>query len=275
MKLSGIITLCLVTSYCFSQQVRTALATLGGSNKIDVIKSSIDVPSWHEKSFWPLYNRYMDKLEGVSNTSYRALADVAKIDEEVSDQDAYQYVRNLLDNRYKAFDVRKQYFMEIGNEFNGIIALQFIQTEALLDMIQSEEPYEATFWHQYRFHPKALTEDKFKQAKHNTIAKALSLTQKDSAFWNVYHRYEEECNALLGEEYSLFSFFAGEATDYTPALAKRLGYDLLQLMEREIKLKDQYFEEMNNTVGASLAARFFAWEDYYSLVSKMHAWADQ
>ena len=68
--------------------------------------------------------------------------------------------------------------------------------------------------------------------------------------------------------------FASDAADFTPALAKRLGHDLLHIMEREIRLKERYFLEMNALVGPSTAARFLAWEDYYSLVSKMHAWAE-
>jgi hypothetical protein len=45
-------------------------------------------------------------------------------------------------------------------------------------------------------------------------------------------------------------------------------------MEREVKLKEKYFLEMNAAVGPTLAARFLAWEDYYSVVAKMHAWAE-
>ena len=58
------------------------------------------------------------------------------------------------------------------------------------------------------------------------------------------------------------------------ALAKRLGNDLLQVMEREIRLKERYFLEMNAIVGSVPAARFLAWEDYYSVVCKMYAWAE-
>jgi hypothetical protein len=115
-----------------------------------------------------------------------------------------------------------------------------------------------------------------KEAKHNTIRSALSLTDdKAEAFWKVYTRYEEECDALLGEDYSIIGLYAVEPSDFTPGLSKRLGYDFLQLMQRETKLKEKYFRAMNEAVGSSLASRFLAWEDYYSLLSKMYAWAEQ
>jgi hypothetical protein len=69
-------------------------------------------------------------------------------------------------------------------------------------------------------------------------------------------------------------YYAVEASDYTPAIAKHLGYDFLNVMKRELKLKEKYFIKINSEMGASLATRFLAWEDYYSLVNKMYAWAD-
>ena len=53
-----------------------------------------------------------------------------------------------------------------------------------------------------------------------------------------------------------------------------MGQDALAIMEREIKLKEKYYLKLKDQMGAVMAAKFLAWEDYYSLVSKMHAWAD-
>ena len=66
---------------------------------------------------------------------------------------------------------------------------------------------------------------------------------------------------------------AGEATDYPSGLAKRLGYDLLIVMGRELEVKEKYYQEMCAQTSPSLAARFLAWEDYYSVVCKMTTWA--
>jgi hypothetical protein len=258
---------------CYGQA--TLVASVSGANRLEVVKNTIRIDEWHEKSFWPLYGKYSSKCEALSLQVYQSLNDVASINKDVSDQDAYDYCISLINLRYDMLAVLQQYYQEIGDQFNGVVALQFVQTESLLDMMESCRVYESTPVRQFRFHPKMISTPELKAAKHNIISKALKLTPEQALkFYNIYTRYEEECDALLGEDYSLIGFYAGEASDYTPALAKHLGGDFLHVMKRELRLKEKYFMEFNNAIGASTAARFLAWEDYYSVVNKMYAWAD-
>jgi hypothetical protein len=260
----------------FSQHAQNTLAmSVSGNDRITVVKSSVRLAEWHEKAFWPLYEKYLDDAVKVYSLTYRSLQDLAGTPESVSDQEAFENGWKLLTYRNDELTLRKQYYREVGAALNGVVALQFLQTEAMMDMLESSQIYNKSRWKQYRFHSQALAEDDAKQAKHHMLASALALSpEKEKVFWHVYGKYEEECDVLLGEAYSVYSLFASDASDFTPALAKRLGHDLLQVMEREIRLKERYFLEMNAVVGSSLAARFLAWEDYYSLVSKMYAWAD-
>jgi Spy/CpxP family protein refolding chaperone len=265
-----------VAFYSYGQQAKGSLvASVSEVDRRNIIKSSIDVPSWHERSFWPLYENYMTRAEEASSEAYRTLGTLAKTDKKVSGPDALDNARQMLASRKILHDIRKQSYVEIANALNGIIAMQFLQTETLLDMMESSRVYDATSWKKFRFHPKALTTHQFKAAKNNTITKALELTEEEAdKFWPLYSQYEEECDALLGEDYSVIALYAGDAPDFTPALAKRLGNEFLQIMDRELKLKEKYFQKMNEKAGPSVASRFLAWEDYYSLVSKMHAWAE-
>lgn len=258
---------------CFSQPHFEA--SIAGADRMTVVKSSIDVPAWHEKSFWSLYDKYLSSHEQVASETYRALNDLAKTDKTTADQEAFEYAKKLMTTRYTELEVRSQYFEEVGSGFNGIIALQFLQTEILLDMIQCSQIYEQTNWRNYKFHPKALNSPQIKSAKYNMIANALALpAEKAEEFYEVYARYEQECDNLLGEDYSIYGLYAGEASDFTPGLAKRLGQNLINVTQREMKLKEKYLLEMNTAVGPSLATRFLAWEDYYSLMSKMYAWSE-
>lgn len=277
MKSSGAaLLLCLLATAGFGQHAQNTLTlTVSENDRISVVKSSVRLAEWHEKSFWPLYEKYMNDAVKVYSLTYRSLQDLAGTDKTISDQEAFENAWKLLTYRNDELALRKQYYQEIGSVLNGVVAFQFLQTEAMMDMIESSEIYGKSSWKNFRFHPQALSSDQIKTAKHNTLSSGLSLSPgEEDAFWMVYSKYEEECDALLGEEYSLYALFASDAADFTPALAKRLGHDLLHVMEREIKLKEKYFLEMNAVVGSSLAARFLAWEDYYSLVSKMYAWAD-
>lgn len=252
-----------------------ALASMTGGDRLSLVKNSITIPVWHEKNFWALYEEYLDKGADVANKSYRSLQGLAEADFTSSEQEALDHSLKMIANRFELLALREQYYAQFASAFNGVIALQFLQTEAMLDMMECSHTYEGTRWKTYRFHPKVISEKQFQTAKENTIKLALSLPDdKADAFWDVYTQYEEECDALLGADYNMISLYAGDPSDYTPGLAKRLGYDLTRIMKRETKLKEKYFILMNTAVGSTLAARFLAWEDYYSLESKMHAWAE-
>ena len=253
----------------------TFASSVSGVDRMSLVKNSIDIPAWHEKSFWPLYEKYLDQDQEVSSMSYRSLHDLSRTDKTTTDQEAFENGKKLIAYRYDEFALRKQYFQEIGGALNGVIALQFVQTEALIDMIESSRIYEESAWKKFRFYSNTIPNEQVKLAKHNMIKAALKLTAEEAEkFWRVYNQFEEECDVLLGSDYSVFGLYGGEASDFTPALAKRLGYNLLDITEREMKLKEKYFMAMNDAVGPSLASRFLAWEDYYSLISKMTAWAE-
>ena len=267
---------CLLAVVGHSQLAKNTLAlSVSGNDRISVVKSSVRLAEWHEKSFWPLYESYLKEAVKVYSSTYRSLHDLARTDQSMSDEEAFENGWKLLTYRNDELELRRKYYLEVAAVLNGVVALQFLQTESMMDMLESAQIYSKSDWNNYKFHYQAMADEQMRNAKHNTIASGLKLADENAeAFWNVYSRYEEECDALLGEAYSVYTLFASDAADFTPALAKRLGHDLLRVMEREIRLKERYFLEMNAAAGSVAAARFLAWEDYYSLLSKMHAWAD-
>lgn len=270
------IILCLSAVVVFSQHAKNTLAlTVSGKDRISVVRSSVRLAEWHEKSFWPLYEQYLNEATRIYSETYRSLQDLAGTDESVAEQDAFETGWNLLTSRNEELELRKKYHQEVWAILNGVVALQFLQTESMMDMLETARIYRKSPIGKYRFVANTLPKKEGREAKHNTLASALSLpAEKKELFWNVYLRYEHESNALLGEAYNVYSLFASDAADFTPALAKRLGNELLQVMEREVRLKERYFLEMNAMVGSTIAARFLAWEDYHSVVAKMYVWAD-
>ncbi len=266
--------LCISSS--FGQLVENTLKlTVSGDDRISVVKGSVKLKEWHEKSFWPIYHNYLQEATGVYSMTYRSLADLADTDASAKEDVAFENAWKLLKYRNQELQLKKKYYREVGAALNGVIALQFLQTEAMMDMQESRGIYTQSDWERYRFQGHLIPDDQVDRAKRNTLAAALEIpTDKRAAFWRLYDEYEEERNALLGDAYSVYTLFASDAADFTPGLAKRLGYDLLHVMEREIRLKERAFLDMRTQVGAVLASRFLAFEDYYSVVSKMYAWTD-
>ena len=263
---------------CFGQHVgNTFAASLSGAERMSVVKNSINVPSGHEKSFWPVYENYFNKVEAVSLQAYSAVNDLANLNDGVSDDEAVASAKKVFDLRRQELALRKEYYYQIGAEFNGIIAMQFLQAEAILGMMENSGIYDATQWRRYRFYPRGFKGDAavIRAAKYNTISKAIGLSPETAPqFYVIYTNYEQECDQMLGEDYSLIGLYAGDPSGFTPGLAKRLGYDLLTIMDREISIKEKYFDKLTEAIGGKTAARLFAWEDYYSLQNKMLAWSE-
>ncbi|MBT1705046.1 hypothetical protein [Chryseosolibacter indicus] len=275
MKSVGSLIFLLAVCSVVNAQQSTLLSSIAGVDRMSVVKTSIAVPSWNEKSFWPLYEQYRENINDKSLIMYRALDQFAHIGRNTSDEEALAQAQQMLASRTADLAVKREYYEKITQEFNGVVSFQFLQTEMLLDMMESAGLYEQTRWKNFRFHPTALSSPDFRRVKYSLIANAVELPEeKAEDFYWIYSRYEEDCNDLLGENYDIVGLYAGEPSDYTPAIAKQLGSNLLTILERENKLKEKYFKKMSEEVGASLASRFLAWEDYYSLISKMSAWAD-
>jgi hypothetical protein len=171
--------------------------------------------------------------------------------------------------------MKRQYYAEIGQLHNGVIALRFLQTELLLDLMESSRIYEQTYLKKYRFNPSTINEERRFEAEYNVVSKLLNISPADAPiFLPIYTRFEREREETLGDQYDLYALFVGEPTDFTPGLAKRQGYDLLSLMDRELKLKEKYFYELNMALGQDVAAKFLAWQDYYSIQCKLNIWAE-
>lgn len=270
----AVIAVCM-TLFATAQEATTSLASYTSTNKLAIVKNSIDVPAWHEKTFWPLYEDYLAASGKISSQTDRLRKSIAGITATTSNEDASTSAENFLRSEAQSIATKREYYQKISSEINGNISLQFLQSEVVMDMMESSNAYDESALKKFRFHPNITSTEQFRLAKHNMIRKALNLTKDNEYFfWNVYNQYEEDVDNLLGEEYSLISYYANEPTDFTPALAKRMGHDILAIMEREIKLKEKYYQRLKENMGPVTAGKFLAWEDYYSVVSKMYAWAD-
>jgi len=144
-----------------------------------------------------------------------------------------------------------------------------------LALMEGLVAYEKTTLKKFRLKPGYPAAAPKGEARYNVLAKALNLTPEEAqVFRPIYRRYQVECDDVLGTDYDMYELFAGAASDYSPGLAKRMGYDLLTVARREVDLKEKFYHEIHRAAGPVLAARFLAWEDYYSLVCKITVWSN-
>jgi len=257
-------------AYC-QNAYYASIASNSDNDRMALMKNSVSVSEWHEKSFWSLYDRYSDDVNRVSIVTRQSVDSLLSMPAGLP-QKEFSLASRILTNQHRLHEIQTQYFSEMNTTLSGITALEFLQTELMMDVLDNLKLYERDSSRGYKFYPWLHTADKLPFAKRDAIINAIRLEPGEApVFFAVYGHYEKECDDLLGENYNLFELFNESPEDFSPGLAKVQGSNLLRLLQRENTLKEQYFMEMNKIGGASLAARFVLWEDYYSTVNKMYA----
>ena len=266
---SVLLSLVLTGAYC--QNAYYVAVASNTNDRMALMKNSISVSEWHEKSFWSLYDRYSDDVSPLFMTTHQMVDSLLNIPAGQS-QGEFRLASRILTNQHRLHEIQTHYFSEMSTALSGVTALEFLQTELIMDVLDNLKLYERDSSRGYKFYPWLYAPDKVISAKRDAITQAIRLKPGEAqAFFAVYDQYEKECDDLLGENYNLFELFNESPEDFSPGLAKVQGSNLLRLLQRENALKEQYFMEMNKIGGASLAARFVLWEDYYSTVNKMYA----
>jgi hypothetical protein len=261
-------------SICQSVQA-DFVSSVSETDRIGFVRSNVPLSDWHENTFWPQYADYRENTADLSLKQYIAVQELARESENTSTDESFERGVDLIARCSDELAMKNRYYANIGQLHNGIIALKFLQTELLLDLMETSRVYDQTWIRKYRFNANLVNDDRRWQAEYNVVVKALNLSPSDAQlFLPKYIEFEREREETLGDQYDLYALFVGEPADFTPGLAKRQGYDLLSLMDRELKLKSKYFNELKAVLGPKMAARFLVWEDYYSTQCKLKIWAD-
>lgn len=250
-------------------------ASMAGPQRLSVIKSVVHFESFDEASFLPAYERYVKETQKATLNYYRTLKVLANVGALDAPQDANDAGTSMLLRRSEQIQRWKVYHQDIASSVNGIASLEFLQTEILMDLMESASIYEKTRWKDYRFSGAGLQPEQYREIKKNVLFRAIGVgAAEQERFWSLYQQYEKEIDDAIGIDYDMISMFAVQPADFTPALAKRLGVDLVDLLSRENSVKEKYFNRISGELNPKLAAGFLAWEDYYSVLNKMYAWAD-
>jgi len=246
----------------------------GVPDRITLVKNSMQIDKWHEDSFWPAYEKYENKDEKAIPFRIKQLERLACLDDKADALEAFDVALSVIIDRYDQINLWKQHFTEIAASNNGAIGLKFLQTETLLAMMDQAGIYEgAAGFARYKpisYGGVIVGRDR----RRELVTSALIIDQDAKAvFLEVFDKYETERIDLLGDDYSVYDLYVGDPADFTPAFSKRLGRDFMEVMNREVKLKEKYLAEMARALDPATAAKFIALEDYQSIVAKMYLWS--
>lgn len=267
-------TMVVASGFSFAQSPESVIvASIRDTSPVEPRPNAVEsLDAWRDQTFWKLYDSYRDKTLTVTIREHEAVQMLSYSGKETPSDDALLNGVRMIGSSLDKLIVKCQHFSELSNEQNGIYALRFLQTALMLDMVERSQIYEQSDLIDHHFVPDSIASHERWKEKFAVMAKALALSPKEEKeFMPIFLRFDQECEDVVGAQYHAYRVYANEATDFTPALARRHGFDLLDVVEREIRLKEKYFNEINAALGASIAARFLAWEDYYSIQCKLRA----
>ena len=94
--------------------------------------------------------------------------------------------------------------------------------------------------------------------KDEIITHSMQFTDKEAtAFWPLYRDYAGNQQKLAAERLQLITDYAQRCQTMDDITAKNLTQRLLRLDAKSAKLRQEYWREFENTLGAKRAAKFF------------------
>ena len=234
-------------------------------NRLSITNVVLKLPVSEEKTFWAIYEEYIDESEKTIG-----LNSLNRLMTRAIDVQTFNFLDSLLANRNQELALRQQYFEKICKAINGRVGIQFLQTEELLDLIVMSEYYEKLPWSSaflsHDSDPTKITE---------VLLKELSMESNQSEnFVYLYEAFQYESSATWGDELSWFEQYIEDVSDQTPAQAYAMGKEFIRLQQREVKVKNKYFVSIRKIADAETSAQLMAWEDYRSIIGKIKAWSN-
>jgi hypothetical protein len=259
----------LFCQHAFSQQASQTQLREEKPDQLNILKSSLALRESQEDLFWPIYEQYEQKLSELKESTFESLRALTLNVEEMR---AFSSVQNLLLDEHKEAALKKEYFDKIVASTNGTVALQFLQGEALYDLLLKSRLYEQIQWDHPSWTPSVLKDEMLRQSLTEIT---LGVVPADSTkFRTLMSDFDFEYSRVVGHQFAFYEQYVDNAGEWTPGQCKQLGNDFLKMQINEVKVKDRYFNKFNETFGPSFAARFIALQEYFNLMSKLKVWSD-
>lgn len=233
-----------------------------------VAKATVTLHESYENVFWSLYDQYEHQLPVIEvgmETLYEQLQNKEM-------EAARITMESVLENQYREVAVRRDFMEKFNNSMNGQVALQFLQSEILHDLILRSRTVEESKVTLPQWNVAMLKDEKVKQS---VMAFTLGVTQEDEGrFRKVYEDFNFDYSRVVGHQLVWFEQYIEDVSELTPAQSLKLAREFVAMQFNELKVKENYFKKINEEFGTDMAVRFFHTEEYFDMMSKLKVWAD-
>jgi hypothetical protein len=256
-------------TYCFSQQASQQIIFPSVPDRINILKASLALHESEENIFWPLYEQYEEKLTILKQSTLESLRAVSL---NVDRANAVNGVNSLFQDLQREANLKKEYFDRLLSSTNGTIGLQFLQGEALYDLLMKSALYEELNWKYPQWNPEAVRDELIKK---NIFENALGVAPEDTTqFRQLLTEFEFDYSRIVGHEFLFFEQYIDDPTTWTPGQCKKLGNAFINMQLNEVKVKDKYFKQFSEAFDPLFAARLISFQEYFIMMSKLKVWSD-
>ena len=214
-----------------------------------------------ENLFWPMYRQYEKERQMPATRTFLEGSD---------SKDTKSFVKQIFDGQAENLSLKRQYFNRISGSLNGTLALQFLQTEALLDLMVKSQLYDSQAWEHPLWRSEMLEDENVKML---SMEESLGLTKEQALrFRSLFVEFEFDYSRIVGHQLVWFEQYVEDITDLTPAQCKKLGNEFLTMQQNELRLLERMFKSMLETFGEEVALKYMALEDYFTMAAKLQTW---
>ncbi len=100
-----------------------------------IVAANMDLTEAESEAFWPVYREYRDSMAKVGDRQAALIMDYAKSYETMTDLQAEEMVKEMLDIRKKELSVRGDYVKKMGKVLPPKKVARFFQIENKLDSV--------------------------------------------------------------------------------------------------------------------------------------------
>ena len=231
-------------------------------DRLTALQSTITIKEIDADEFWSIYHQYTQERPVTASHTY--------FSESADSIDAHSCVNEILKSQLANLSLKRQYFDKINESLNGTLALQFLQSEALLDLIVKSQSYENKSWKQPQWRPEMMEDADVKMF---AMEKSLALTKEQALrFRSLFVEFEFDYSRIVGHRLAWFEQYVEDITDLTPAQCKKLGKEFLTMQQNELRLLEKMFKSMHEAFGDEVALTYMALEDYFTMAAKLRTW---
>ncbi|AIS12963.1 transcriptional regulator [Pseudomonas chlororaphis] len=119
------------------EKIKNQIETINYNRK-RMVQTNMELDSEQAETFWPIYGRYRNEIEGLHQESFQLLVEYARAygSGAVTNEDAASMLKTYKVLQEKQHKVLFRYIDQVSARMTPVIAMRFLQIEIQLDAME-------------------------------------------------------------------------------------------------------------------------------------------